>query len=260
MKVRNITRFFVLFVAVFACSAFAVSDFEGLSLAPESSWAPGATSTFSSDNATYNYNFSDWGGGVTSWDGITYSNKTDIVTGDYTNDTSAYVSSPGDNNYGVTYLSSFAAAPARVQFDSVVSNAGMSVANTTYAYFAMANGDVGTGSKVFGGTEGTDEDWFKLTIYGWNGTTATSEVDFYLADFRFENSADDYILADWAFVDLSSLGAIDSLTFALSSTDNGDYGMNTPSYFALDNVVPEPATMLMFGFGAVGLIRRRKQS
>jgi hypothetical protein len=35
-------------------------------------------------------------------------------------------------------------------------------------------------------------------------------------------------------VDLSSIGAVRTIEFTLSSSDNGDYGMNTPSYFCLD--------------------------
>ena len=242
------TFVFVSVAAMFVCSAFATSNFEGLSLSPESSWAPGMSTTFSSGNATYNYNFTDWGGGVSSWDGITYSNETDVTTAGYTNDTSAYVSSPGSNTYGIVYLSDFAAEQARVQFDSVVANAGFSVANTTYGYLAMKDGNDAEAGVV---TKFTESDWFKLTIYGWNGAASTGQVEFFLAQ-----GTD--IVDDWTFVDLSSLGNIDSLTFGLSSTDMGQWGMNTPSYFAIDNVVPEPATMLMFGLGAIGLARKRK--
>jgi hypothetical protein len=38
----------------------------------------------------------------------------------------------------------------------------------------------------------------------------------------------------------------------------GDYGMKTPGYFALDTVVPEPATLLLLGCGALCAGCRRR--
>jgi hypothetical protein len=61
-------------------------------------------------------------------------------------------------------------------------------------------------------------------------------VDFYLADYRFTDNSEDYIVDEWTWVDLSSLGAVDSLSFTLTSSDVGQFGMNTPAYFCMDNV------------------------
>ena len=47
---------------------------------------------------------------------------------------------------------------------------------------------------------------------------------------------DDYALESWEKVDLSSFGKVLMVYFNLSSTDVGDYGMNTPAYFAFDDV------------------------
>ena len=44
------------------------------------------------------------------------------------------------------------------------------------------------------------------------------------------------IVDSWQRVDLSSLGNIDKIIFELTSTDMGEYGMNTPSYFCLDRL------------------------
>ncbi|HMO36139.1 MAG TPA: DUF4465 domain-containing protein, partial [Gemmatales bacterium] len=59
-------------------------------------------------------------------------------------------------------------------------------------------------------------------------------------------------------VDLSGLGAgTSALTFELTSSDVGPFGMNTPAYFAMDNLVvavPEPGTMALVGSAALGLI------
>jgi hypothetical protein len=118
---------------------------------------------------------------------------------------------------------------------------GLYLTNNTYAYFSMLEGDMF--SKKFGGVDGNEPDWFMLTLTGWDSNDIeTGTVDFYLADFRFEDNSLDYILNDWAFVDLSSLGEISSLTWGLSSTDNGDWGMNTPGYVCLDNLVLAHAT------------------
>jgi hypothetical protein len=64
-------------------------------------------------------------------------------------------------------------------------------------------------------------------------------VEFYLADFRFSNNADDYIVKDCTQVDISNLvlNKAVRLEFSLSSSDNGAFGMNTPAFFCLDEVM-----------------------
>ena len=41
---------------------------------------------------------------------------------------------------------------------------------------------------------------------------------------------------DWVRVDLSSLGKVDKLTFTPESNDTGEWGINAPGYFALDEL------------------------
>ena len=60
------------------------------------------------------------------------------------------------------------------------------------------------------------------------GGAQVATKDFYLA----QNG--EYVVG-WTYVDLSELGEIDGLTFEMSSSDTGTYGMNTPAYFAMDN-------------------------
>ncbi|MBM4355857.1 MAG: DUF4465 domain-containing protein [Deltaproteobacteria bacterium] len=113
--------------------------------------------------------------------------------------------------------------------------AGVFVTNSTYAYLAMTAGD--DYSKKFGGVDGTDPDWFLLTIAGQDGQgKETGKVEFYLADFRDDDAGKDYVIGDWTWVDLTSLGTVTELSFTLSSSDVGDFGMNTPAYLALDQV------------------------
>jgi len=94
-------------------------------------------------------------------------------------------------------------------------------------------------SRRFGGISGDDPDYFLLTIKKYhNGELSTDSINFYLADYRFEDNSMDYIIDEWTYIDLTSLGVADSLSFALSSTDNDPtFGMNTPAYFCMDNFI-----------------------
>jgi hypothetical protein len=170
-----------------------------------------------------------------SWSGFAASAKTDATTAGYVNQYSAITGKGISNSkaYGVAYP----APVSTITFkDTVLS--GLYVTNNAYAYWSMKNGD--TYSKKFGGDTGNDKDWLKLTIQGYDATNKnTGKIEFYLADFSSDDPAKDYILDTWKWVDLKSLGRISRLEFSLSSTDNSDWGMNTPAYFCIDNLNKE---------------------
>ena len=118
---------------------------------------------------------------------------------------------------------------------------GMFVTNNTYAYLAVANGNDGQqpgNPPLF--VKGPFEagDWFLLEIVGRDVQGAeTGRVPFYLADFRDGASV---VIDQWTWVPLAGLGdQVASLAFELSSTDSGMFGMNTPAYFAMDNLTIE---------------------
>lgn len=119
---------------------------------------------------------------------------------------------------------------------------GFYVNNTTYAALVMRDGDASFGVDPFGGPDGTEPDTFKLTIEGRDaGGLSQGSVDFYLADFRDSDSANDTIVSDWTYVDLTPLGdEVESLHFNLASTDTSEFGgqvfNNTPNYFAIDDL------------------------
>ena len=191
-----------------------------------------------------------------SWSGFAFSKHTDTTTPGYANQYSAISGSGagGSAQYAVGYNMS------RIMLSSLTNLSGMgaSINNTTYAGLSMLTGD--PYAKKFGGVSQNDPDFFLLNIKGYAGGLPTAgSVNFYLADFRFANNTNDYIVNQWTAVDFSALGTVDEIRFSLTSSDNGTYGMNTPAYFALDNLsIPEPSSMLM-AIAGLGLLLRRKR-
>ena len=62
-------------------------------------------------------------------------------------------------------------------------------------------------------------------------------VEFYLADYRFSDDNDNYIIDSWVNIDLSNFGSnVRNLTFRFESSDMSFGYINTPSYFALDDI------------------------
>ncbi len=111
------------------------------------------------------------------------------------------------------------------------------VSNNNYAANSMQNGDAF--AKQFGGPSGDDPDWFLLSIVAHNSIEAFDTIEVYLADYRFSDNSLDYILDDWLEIDLTSFGEVDSLEFLLTSSDVGQFGMNTPAFFSLDHVISD---------------------
>ncbi|MBK6951319.1 MAG: DUF4465 domain-containing protein [Crocinitomicaceae bacterium] len=225
-----------------------LATFENPVLASESAWygqdqVTDGDTIYTSDFFSFETNYNaGWG----SYAGWAVSNVTDNTTPGWSNQYSAITGSgeAGSDQYGVCYVSSWEGSRVFLDFTFPSPIVGFSVTNTTYAYFAMLNGDdftkpFGADTNAQGIIDGTNgEDWFLLTIYGLNEDSLQTgdSVNFYLADFRFPLDADDYIIDEWTFVDLTSLGAVKGLEFVLTSTDTtGGFGMNNPAYFAAEN-------------------------
>lgn len=168
-----------------------------------------------------------------SWTGFSVSNHTDTITPGFINQYSAIAGAGagGSEKYAVftTYVSDTIefAVPERVT--------GISLCNSAYAYLSMLNGD--DFAKKFGGETGNDPDWFMLTLQGINESgelVGTAEI--YLADFRSGDSSKDYISNVWNEIDLSDFGYVKKLVLSFSSSDTGQYGMNTPAYVCIDDI------------------------
>ncbi len=201
-----------------------------------------------------------WG---SSWGGFTYSDVNNPATGGFGNEYAVYGDGMDYSDggvYGVGYVDSYNGVTPTLTFGSAQTVNSLRVNNTAYTALDMISGS--GFSKAF-----STNDWFKLTIEGKNGSgVSQGSVDFLLADFAGYSAGDDkndYIVNDWALVDLSSLGAdVSSLTFSLSSSDTGAWGMNTPAYFAVDHIdaIPEPGTitLMLGGFGALAWFRKKR--
>lgn len=214
---------------------------------------------FTSRGASFSNTFTDFGGGFTGWEGWAYSQTTDTTTPGFGNQYSAFTGSGvgGSATYGVGFPGgSGAGGITTVTLGSEQPLDGAYFTNTTYAALSMLDGDAF--AKQFGGASGDDPDWLLLTISGYDAANApTGSVGVYLADYRFADNALDYILDQWLWVDLTGLGEVKSLDFALSGSDVGEFGLNTPAYFALDDlvVVPEPGTAALLAAGLIWLAR-----
>ncbi|MEI6765241.1 MAG: DUF4465 domain-containing protein [Bacteroidota bacterium] len=228
-----LTTIFIL-VIQYSCRCQTTSDFEDLVLPVDTFWdGSDLSGGFADGNAyfptVFDTTYFFWDGG---W---AYSNKKDSVTGGFGNMYSARPAGGvfGSDNYIVCQPDAKIILTGNAAGKMVT---GAWITNDTYPALSMRDGD--GFSKKFGGNSGNDPDWFKLSVSGWLGGTALQDtVEFFLADYRFANNALDYIVTDWQYLDLSPLGNVDSLSFGLTSSDTGSFGMNTPAYFCLDNFI-----------------------
>lgn len=234
---REITAQIIVGVHDEIMEDYTIANFEDLELAENSYWnGANGEGYFQSANilfsTSYNTEYSSWGQWV-------YSSTTDNTTPGYMNQYSAITGAGfeatnyNSGTYGVAYASSWDAPVMKFADNQAHIVKGFYATNSTYAGLSMRDGDAY--SKKFGGASGNDPDWFKLSVYGFYNGMPTDTVDFYLADFRFDEAEKDYIFQTWQWVELTQLGYVDSLQMVLNSSDVGDWGMNTPAYFCADN-------------------------
>jgi len=211
-------------------------DFEDLSLSIDTFWNGNSQAgQFNSNQVTFYNNYDTSFGGF--WSGVAYSTMRDSTTAGFGNQYSC-ISAEGYNS-SQTYAVFTPNSDTIIEIPNWSSLSGFWINNSTYAYLSMKNGDMfakkfGDSTNASGAFDGTNgNDFFKLTIFG----QYNDSVEFYLADFRGPDALD-YIIKDWTFVDLSALDVrTKALTFAMTSSDVGGFGMNTPKYFCMDNLI-----------------------
>lgn len=102
----------------------------------------------------------------------------------------------------------------------------MYVVNTCYTLNSLYYGD--SFAKP-----ATADSWFKIVAYGYDADgrkTGSTEC------FLCNGSAN--IVEEWTKFDLSVLGSVTKIEFNIMGSSDlcGDYGLNTPAYFAYDDV------------------------
>lgn len=218
-----------------------IADFESFNTNPPGYFAPGTTTVFTAPGMVFPYQWNTAFGGYWAG-GWAYTNVYDSTTAGFT------------NLYGVKaykgYNQSAVYAVGQDQAHMILSLPGSTlsgfyVTNTTYAYKAIKFGDAFC--RKFGDTTGTFSggmypqggypDYFKLRIKAFrNGILQPDSIQFYLADYRTAGTSNDFVLNQWAWCSTSALGRADSLEMRLFSSDIGSFGINTPLFFAIDQV------------------------
>ena len=210
-------------------------SFEGQALNADGYWCGDETGTkfdnwgadafacsYTESGATFAANYTpSWG----SWSGFAISNRTatsysaaTMIPDQFNNVTGTAKSG---NNFCVVYTFG-----ESIDFDSPVTLKGFWYTNNAWTVDAILNGDGMTPGKF----EATD--WLKCTITGKKADDTTATVDIMLA----ENG--DYV-KDWQYADLSSLGKVKSLAFSFDGTKKNDWGLTTPTYICIDDIVIE---------------------
>lgn len=122
----------------------------------------------------------------------------------------------------------FAPRPTDMVFTDGKSYApqGVYVNLTSYPYYCLEYGM--PPARAFG-----EGDKFYLVIHGVAPDESEKEVTVDLCSYT---NGDITINRGWKYVDLTPLGTVNELYFTMDGTDRGDWGLNTPTYFALDKL------------------------
>ena len=215
-------------LCTFACIAQVV-DFEDLTLEPNSSWiGSDGTGQFSSSYLTL---YNDYSTQYGSWQGFAYTNGTDTESEASTNLSSCVGHGAGNSAYyvnayiGIDWMGG--------TYDPIPVGMKINTANSgdfenRGAYFCMPV----SLKKYVDRSYASHQYYFKLKARAYANGTLVGEREIMLADFTEGHS---YMMDDWTYVDLSWIENADSLDFIALSNDSGNWGINTPMYFCMDD-------------------------
>jgi hypothetical protein len=204
-------------------------DFSDLTLAKDSFWnGSDASGKFSSGKGVFLNSYTK-GDQWVSWGGFAYSNRNDTSASSIDAQFDVYASTPSSKGiFAVGYVDTYTPAIPTITLEEPVVLKSAEFALNAYVYKTIRDGD-GQFAKKF-----TAGDWYKITVKSVDSSNVASDsLEVYLADFRDGKSV---LIDRWTEFSLAPLKG-NKLTFEASSTDNGIWGMNTPAYFCIDNIV-----------------------
>ncbi|MEM7573562.1 MAG: DUF4465 domain-containing protein [Bacteroidota bacterium] len=247
MKTTFLSLFALLSLQFAQAQTELIIDFEDIGLEADSflNGSDGAIlfgfpqETFGNYPFEFPVNFQTFDSGGFWVGGWAISTVLDTMTGDFTNLYGAAAGRGNDNS--LTYAIGQNNAHIKLAtMDQLVNGApftGFYVTNTTYAARVIRDGNDFTDGP-FGGEDGTRPDFFRLQVKAFAQGSATGDsTEIYLADYRFEDDSQDYIIEDWTYVELPDwVPFADSISFTLLTSDVGVNGPNTPYFFAVDDL------------------------
>ena len=188
-------------------------------------------STFNADQFIYCNNakfmFSHSGNGTNYWHGFTISKVAADTLNQFACTAKGGLKGIG-TPFAVAYFSEWETAAAgmsntNIMFDNEYYPAEVSICQSTYTLEGIVNG-IAQAHKF------TDKDTLALLISGLDTNyEEVNTITYYLAvDGKYNQN--------WDKVDLSSIGLCWGISFRMTSTDKGQWGINTPTYFALDGL------------------------
>ncbi len=209
--------------------SFELNENEVLIDAPDDQWVETPVSLPNGYDMQFDFYFNWFISSMTDTSTPGFQNQYSAITGAGNN---------GSQNYAIDYNFASDFSPTQIiianEFDDIFVE-GMYLTNSTYAYLSMLNGD--SFAKKFGGESGDDPDYFYLSFRGVkDGIVTADSLIFYLANFQFEDNSLDYIVNEWTYFDVSSLGQVDEYQIQYFSSDSGAFGINTPTYFCMDDI------------------------
>lgn len=196
---------------------------------PEESWVE----PVGDDDVLYSgsYGFHGFGGSygtTTYWDGFAFANQS---ANTFMGVSDQFHTAMGGGRNSAGYCIAYPYGVFNIDVTNSVdgdSIKGMYISNNAYALNSILHGD-GFSQPFKQGS------WFMVTATGVAADGTSKTVDFYLADYRSDNAANHYALDTWQWMDLSSLGRVKSINFTMSGSDTGQWGLNTPAYFAMED-------------------------